>query len=167
MRLARHGLIAALALCVTSMPVLAAPDFVCKLSAPARVESGQPVPLRFTLTNRGRAAVRVLNWATPFEGWFGPYVQVMRDGALLGYAGPMVKRGDPGADEYVAIPAGRSRRASVDLAQPFDFTQPGRYRVVPRITLFDITTGAARPRAEHTPMPLNCPALEIEVVAAR
>ncbi len=149
------------------LPVSAAADLVCKLSAPTRVEAGQPVTMRFTLTNRGTAAVRVLNWATPFEGWFGPYVQVMRDGALLGYAGPAVKRGDPGADEYVAIAAGRSRHASVDLAQPFDLSQPGRYRVTPRITLFDVTTGPARPRAAHTPMPLKCPALEIEVVAAR
>jgi uncharacterized protein (DUF58 family) len=164
---ARHGLIAVAAVLFTSTPVSAAPDLACKLSAPARVEAGQPVPLRLALTNRGHAPLRVLNWATPFEGWFGPYVQVMRDGALLRYAGPMVKRGDPGADEYVAIGAGRSRRAEVDLAQPFDFTQPGHYRVTPRITLFDVTTGAARPRAAHAPMPLNCPPLEIEVVAAR
>jgi len=149
------------------MPVSATPDLVCKLSAPARVEAGQRVPLRFALSNRGRAAVRVLNWATPFEGWFGPYALVTRDGAALRYAGPMVKRGDPGADEYLTIAAGRTRRAEVDLAQPFDFTQPGHYRVVPRLTLFDVTTGPARPRTAHAPMPLNCPALEIEVVAAR
>ncbi len=164
----RRAWIAALAIPFTSMPVLAAsPDLVCKLTAPARVIAGQPVPMRFTLTNRGPAAVRVLNWATPFEGWFAPYVQVMRNGELLRYSGPMVKRGDPGADEYVSIAAGKSRHATVDLAQPFDFTQPGRYRVTPRISLFDLTTGAARPLAEHVPMRLDCPALEIEVVPAR
>ncbi|HEY9238472.1 MAG TPA: hypothetical protein VIP10_06525, partial [Burkholderiaceae bacterium] len=125
------------------------------------------VPLRITLTNRRPAAVQVLNWATPFEGWFGPYVHVMRDGVPQRYTGPMVKRGDPTADEYLAIAAGRSRRASVDLAQPFDLSQPGRYRVTPRITLFDVASTAPRPRDAHVPLPLDCPALEIEVVAPR
>ena len=160
-------LIAALAIASTSLPVSAAPDLVCKLSAPGRVEAGQPVPMRFTLTNRGHAAVRVLNWATPFEGWFGPYVQVLHNGNLLRYAGPMVKRGDPGADEYVTIAAGRSRHATVDLAQPFDFTAPGHYRVTPRITLFDVSTDAPHPRDAMVPMKLDCPALEVEVRPAR
>ena len=163
------GPIAALAAIASmSMPVLAAPpDLVCKLAAPARVTAGEPAPMRFTLTNRGPAAVRVLNWATPFEGWFGPYVQVLRDGEPQRYSGPMVKRGDPGADEYVTIAAGRSRHATVDLAQPFDLTRPGRYRVMPRISLFDVTGGPARPLADHVPKRLDCPALEIEVLPAR
>ncbi len=79
----------------------------------------------------------------------------------------MVKRGDPGADEYLSIAAGKSRHATVDLAQPFDFTQPGRYRVTPRISLFDLTTGPARALAEHVSKRLDCPPLEIEVVPAR
>jgi hypothetical protein len=160
-------LIAGLAISFSAMSVSAAPDLVCKLSAPARIEAGQPVPMRFTLTNRGPAAVRVLNWATPFEGWFGPYVQVMHNGNLLRFTGPMVKRGDPAADEYVAIAAGRSRHATVDLAQPFDFTAPGRYRVTPRMTLFDVSTGPPRQRDAMVPAKLDCPALEVQVLPAR
>ncbi len=164
----RRAWIAVLAISSWSVPVSAAsPDLVCKLTAPARVIAGQPAPMRFTLTNRGPHAVRVLNWAAPFEGWFAPYVQVMRDGELLRYSGPMVKRGDPGADEYLTIAPGKSRQATVDLAQPFDFTRPGRYRVTPRISLFDVTTGPARALADHVPKRLDCPALEIEVVPAR
>ena len=162
-----RALIVALGALIVSLPAGAASGLVCKLSAPNRVEAGQPVPLRFTLANRGTAAAHVLNWATPFEGWFGPYVQVMRNGNLLRYAGPMVKRGDPGPDEYVAIAAGRSRHATVDLAQPFDFTEPGRYRVTPRISLFDVTTGPPRRRDAMLPMKLDCPTLEIQILPAR
>jgi hypothetical protein len=163
---AARNLIVASAIASASQVVSAA-ELVCKLSAPARVEAGQPVPMRFTLTNRGQGAVRVLNWATPFEGWFGPYVQVMRNGSLLRYTGPMVKRGDPGPDDHVAIAAGRSRHATVDLAQPFDFTAPGRYRVTPRMTLFDVSTGPPRQRDAMVPAKLDCPALEVQVLPAR
>ena len=153
---------------MASASVAAAPNLHCVLQAPARVAVGKPVPLRFTLMNRGPVALHVLEWNTPFEGWFGAYVEVTRDGLALSYRGPMVKRGDPSADEYLTLAAGKSRGASVDLVQPFDLTQPGHYRVQPRLTLFDVVAGrAARPRSAHTPFALGCNAVEVEIVAPR
>jgi len=145
-----------------------AAELRCSLTAPASVAARQPVPLRFTLMNRGAAAVQVLEWGTPLEGWFAAYVDVSRDGATVPYRGPMVKRGDPAADEYLRIPAGGKRRAEVDLAQPFDLTVPGVYRVRPRITLFDVVaagTPVPRPRDQLVSQTLNCPELQIEVKA--
>lgn len=145
-----------------------AAELHCSLTAPASVVTGQPVPLRFTLANRGAVAVQVLEWGTPFEGWFGAYVEVSRDGVAIPYRGPMVKRGDPAADEYARIAAHRARRAEVDLAQPFDLSVPGVYRVRPRITLFDVVpvgTPAPRPRDRHTAQTLNCPEFEVRVEA--
>jgi len=140
----------------------------CTVAAPARVAVGQPVPLRFALANRGPVALKVLEWGTPFEGWFGAYVEVSRDGVAISYRGPMVKRGDPTADEYLRIAAHRTRRAEVDLAQPFELAIPGVYRVRPRITLFDVAaagTPVPRPRDRHAPLALNCPEFEIRVEA--
>jgi hypothetical protein len=143
-------------------------DLQCSLTAPARVVAGQPVPLRFTLANRGPVGVQVLEWGTPFEGWFGAYVEVSRDGVAVAYRGPMVKRGDPAADEYVRIAPHRARRAEVDLAQPFDLSVPGVYRMQPRITLFDVAVvGAPAPRSRdrHVQLTLSCPAFEVRVQA--
>ena len=161
-------LAAALLLMGASGGAAQAIDLHCSLTAPARVVSGQPVPLRFTLANRGAVAVRVLEWGTPLEGWFGAYVEVSRDGVAISYRGPMVKRGDPTADEYLRIAAHRTRRAEVDLAQPFELAIPGVYRVRPRITLFDVAaagTPVPRPRDRHAPLALNCPEFEIRVEA--
>jgi len=143
-------------------------DLRCSLTAPASVAAGQPVPLRFSLANRGSVAVQVLEWGTPFEGWFAAYVEVSRDGVALPYRGPMVKRGEPAADEYLRVAAHRARRAEVDLAQPFDLSVPGIYRVQPRITLFDVIAGgipAPRPRDRHASLALSCPAFEVRVEA--
>jgi hypothetical protein len=143
-------------------------DLQCSLTAPASVVSGQPVPLRFTLANRGAVAVRVLEWGTPLEGWFAAYVEVSHDGVAVPYRGPMVKRGDPAADEYVRIAAHGQRRAEVDLAQPFDLSAPGVYRVRPRITLFDVATAGAptpRPRDRQVAQTLSCPDFEVRVEA--
>lgn len=145
-----------------------AADLQCSLTAPASVAAGQPVPLRFTLANRGVAAVQVLEWGTPLEGWFAAYVEVSRDGVAVAYRGPLLKRGDPAADEYIRIAAHRSRRAEVDLAQPFDLSVPGVYRVQPRIMLFDVAAAGARvprPRDRHVSLAPGCPVFEVRVEA--
>jgi hypothetical protein len=141
----------------------------CVLHAPARVVVGAPVPLRFVITNRGAGAVSLLEWNTPFEGWFGAYVEVTRDGVALPYRGPMLKRAEPSADEYLRFGAGQTRRATVDLSAPFDLSQPGLYRVQPRITLHDVS-GALPPqraRAQHEARSLVCNGVELRVVAKR
>ena len=145
-----------------------AADLHCSLTAPASVVIGQPVPLQFTLANRGAVAVQVLEWGTPFEGWFAAYVEVSRDGVAVPYRGPMVKRGDPVLGEYVRIAAHRARRAEVDLAQPFDLSAPGVYRVRPRIALFDVVpsgTPTPRPRDRHAAQTLNCAEFEVRIGA--
>ncbi len=140
----------------------------CVLQAPARVLVGAPVPLRFVVTNQGRQALSLLEWNTPFEGWFGAYVEVTRDGLALPYRGPMLKRGEPSADEYLRFSAGQTRRASVDLSLPFDLSQAGLYRVQPRITLHDVASVQAPPRtrAQHAARALVCNAVELRVVPA-
>ncbi len=155
---------------LTTLPGFApaAEPLRCVMQAPARVPAGAPVPLRFVVTNRSAQALRLLEWNTPFEGWFGAYVEVTRDGIVLPYRGPMLKRGEPSADEYLSFGAAQTRRATVDLAQPFDLSQPGLYRVQARITLHDVAGARVpqRARALHEARPLACNAVELRIVPA-
>jgi hypothetical protein len=141
----------------------------CVLKAPAQVSVGQAVMLQFTVANPGRTALHVLQWNTPFEGWFGSYVRVLRDGVEVPYRGPRLKRGDPSKSAYFRLRTGQSRRATVDLALPFDLTQPGHYRVEPQMTLFDVVAVGQgtipRPRDQHASRELACNAVEIELVS--
>lgn len=145
----------------------APPRITCRLSVPAQGQSGQPVPLRMQLANPGSAPVQVLTWNTPFEGdWFGPFVEVSRNGQPLPYQGPMLKRGDPAADEYLTLPARASRQAELDLARAFDLGQPGHYRVVTVGRLADVWQGEAatlRTRASFQAQALECPPVEFRL----
>lgn len=141
-----------------------APSLQCELTVAL-----QPEPtLQFVLRNRGPDAVAVLTWGTPFEGWYQPFVRVLRDGQPLPYAGPVVKRGDPEADEMRRLAAGGTRSASLALAPAFDLRAPGRYRVEPAIVLHDARPLAPRegatprPRDRHTPLALSCPPVEFD-----
>ena len=135
----------------------------CTLALAAPVQPSGPVLLRLTLHNSGQTAVRVLEWGTPFEaGWMAAWAQLRWQGQLVPYRGAQVKRGEPSADEYLAIAAGQTRRATADLAEAFDLKRPGHYELQPQILLHDVfvqASGSARPRAQHQPMALPCPAL--------
>jgi hypothetical protein len=94
-------------------------------------------------------------------------VELTRDGVAVPYRGPTLKRGEPSRDHYFRLAAGASRSASVDLALPFDLSQPGRYRVQPRLQLHDVVVGGQapvpRPRGAHEGQALACHPVEIEV----
>lgn len=150
-------------------PTSAAPALRCTVQAPAQVVAGQPVVLRFTLTNPGPVALQVLRWNTPFEGaWLAPFVGVTRDGRPLDYHGPMVKRAEPKADQYLRIDARGTVSAEVDLAEPFDLAAPGRYRVQPRLAIVDLFADTAmdppRPRSAHKGAKLACNGVDIRIV---
>lgn len=106
--------------------------------------------------------MHVLEWATPFEGWLSPYVEVLYQGQVLAYGGAAVKRGDPARVEYLALGPGRRRSVKIDLAQAFDLSRPGTYELRPRLALHDAYSGPPqppRPRSQHQPLPLECPGL--------
>jgi len=136
----------------------------CRLDVAPEGKVGAAVRLRMRLDNASGKALHVLTWNTPFEGdWFGAFVEVSRDGQTLAYQGPMLKRGEPLANEYLALGARRSRQASLDLAQAFDLTRPGRYRVVQVGRLADVAQGAMRlprPRESFQEHALDCQPVE-------
>lgn len=139
----------------------------CTMSVPPRLMVGEPVELRFELRNPTASPVYVLEWHTPFEGLLANFLQVTRNGEEVPYEGPMMKRGDPSAEEYVAIPPGASVDATVEMSLAYDFKQPGHYRITFRDTLMDVVTNQAEvphTRAGFQPLPVQCPAVETTIV---
>ena len=108
---------------------------VCVLTAPATVPLADAVvPVGFTLRNDGPEPVTVLRRQTPLEGILGDLFEVTLEGQRREYRGRMVKRGPPTADEFVTLAPGTHAHATVDLAEGYDLSSRGRYRVryVPR-----------------------------------
>ena len=138
----------------------------CRLSAEKTVPTGRPVMVRFTLRNPGPKPVSVLIWQTPLEGLLGNLFDVRGPDGAVPYSGPMVKRGDPDADEYVRIEGGAEVSDEVDVTAAYDLSRPGRYTVAFRGRLFDVTTPASVPRRRdlHQAVPVACPPLEIAVL---
>lgn len=125
-----------------------------------RVEPKAPTEIRFVLSNPSQTPIWVLRWNTPFEGWLGSIFTVTGpDGIELPYTGPMVKRGDPSRDEYVEIPPGGEADATVDLANVYDVSKPGRYSLQVTGGIADLTADGVsvpRPRAQHQGVELRC-----------
>ena len=74
----------------------------------------------FTITNQTAATQQVLSFDTPLDGIEADIFQVERDGIPVAYTGMIVKRAAIGADDYLAIGAGQTLSASVDLASSYD-----------------------------------------------
>lgn len=126
------------------LAVLAAPPspLTCRL------EAVPPTTVRFTLINSSPAPLWVLRWNTPLEEpWKGTIFTVTSGKKEIPYQGPMTKRGDPGREEYVEIPAGGSVSGEADLSQVYEMKKPGKYVIKVTEELADVVKdGAEVPR---------------------
>jgi hypothetical protein len=101
-----------------------------KLFASKVYDSAEPVKLRFDLTNNGEEDLYVLKWYTPLEGLNSDCLKVVRnEKSKVAYDGPMIKRGHPGPDDYVLIPAGETVTADVDVSESYAVSKPADYQV--------------------------------------
>jgi hypothetical protein len=140
--------------------------FESALEAESRYAVGEPVNIRFTLTNCTADTVFVLAWYTPLEGILGEFLRVDCDGEEVPYRGILAKRGDPASDEYITLPGGGAVSAEVDIATAYDMSHPGRYRVAYTPLLCDVTAQAdlvPRHRDDHrsTELPTVVAAFEM------
>jgi hypothetical protein len=140
----------------------------CRLHGPAHVSAGGPVWLEMTWTNVGPQALDVLVWGTPFEAkWFAPYVEVRRGHTVLAYGGAMVKRSEPRAADYLRLEPGQQQVARFDLANAFDLSVPGRYKVLPQLHLQDVIVAGSgvppRSRDLLVGQALACNALSLQI----
>lgn len=144
----------------------AATTLDCALSAPATVKAGQPVEVVFRLSNPGAKPLYVLDWHTPLEGLLNNIFDVTRDGTEIPYAGPMLKRGPPQADDYVTVAPGASVEGKVEVSLAYELKQPGRYRIAFKNRLWDVATEkseAPHPTGEFREMQVKCAPLELIV----
>lgn len=92
----------------------------------ADIGSGKLV---FTMSNDSSAAVHVLRWQTPFDGVTTDLFRVERDGAEVAYTGPLYKRTEPQAKDYIELAPGASRTVEVDLSAYYDMKLGGQYAI--------------------------------------
>ena len=137
-------------------------DLQCELSISASLTATQQAELVFTLTNAGTDALQVLNWHTPFEGVKAAMFTVQRDDTEVDYHGRMFKRGAPRKDDYFALEPGERREAKLDLAEGWDVSAPGTYKVEYAAQLFDVAPAdASTPRSsdQFSAVALKCNAV--------
>lgn len=162
------------ALALTALPLAAfscyggtKPVLECSVTPRPPLTAGGPVQIRFALTNPEDGPVWVLTWNTPLEQWMGTVFTVTGPGGEeIPYQGPMAKRGEPAREDYVEIAPGGTAEATVDLAQVYEFKNPGRYRLQVTGDLFDVTRdGDDLPRSPDLfgPAALRCNEILLEV----
>ncbi|WP_394828375.1 protease [Pendulispora albinea] len=143
------------------------PAFECQIRVDPRIKLGQPATVHFRLSLRSPQAVYVLNWRTPLEGLRGDDFLVTRDGVEVPYRGPMMKRGNPGAESYLALTPSKPLEADVNLGLAYDFTKAGHYKITFRGKVWDVVTKPSdipRPLDRHQPAQLQCAPVETDVV---
>ena len=138
----------------------------CRMEGAHPQIAGGPTAIRFQLTNRMEQPLWLLRWNTPFEGWRGTILAVSYQGQDLRYQGPMVKRGDPVAGDYLRLRAGESQIIGLDLSQGYDMSKPGLYTVKVTGGVQDVIqdgTQPPRPRDRFQPVELTCNELTLDV----
>lgn len=140
------------------------PSLAATLEIAETLETGESVPVQFSLKNDSSDDVRMLVWGTPLEGVYGRIFKVLRNGDPVPYEGIVVRRGEPTADDYIVIPAGQSVSAEVDLAKSYNFSAAAEYEVafvtskaadVRRATDTRVATLATMERAEISSQPVR------------
>jgi peptidyl-Lys metalloendopeptidase len=104
------------------------------VDGPAFAADERPV-VTVTLTNTGTTPERFLSWYVTEDELAAPLLSVTRDGAPVGYRGPLVKRVAPGADDYVVLAPGASLTRRIDLSAMYDLSQTGDYTVTMAVPL--------------------------------
>jgi hypothetical protein len=122
------------------------PDLRHRISGESIYRSGEPVSIRFELTNNSSRPVAVLLWNTPFEGLMGKAFDVFCNGQEMTYQGPMAKRGAPSARNYAIIEAHATITATLDLATAYALPAQGQCVVSFRGTVLDATEPDEVPR---------------------
>lgn len=146
--------------------VLPIRDLQCHVETKPTYRLGEPVEVLFRLKNTGTQPLWVLRWNTPFEGLIGDCFEIFRDDEVVFFQGKMIKRAMPEAWEYIVIPPGESKEASVDLRAAYLVDQKGRYHLAFDTALFDVTDDESlvpRKLEQHQSFDPHCPEVVFEV----
>src|SRR5438874_2925773 len=111
--------------------------FSTNLTAAPTYRVGEPINVTFELRNNATEPFQILAWDTPLEGSVTNYFEVRRDGELVEYNGPFVKRGDPSPESYAVIQPGQQIAQTVDISTSYPIDRPGQYTVTLNAILHD------------------------------
>ena len=115
------------------------PDLRCTITAPPVVRLGDPIPVRFKLTNTW-PTVHVLQAGTPLQGFRDQTLTVLRDGQNVFYRGFLLEptRGLSGCEQkgcfirevdYLEIDSHESISVVEDLNEGYRIDRPGMYEI--------------------------------------
>jgi hypothetical protein len=113
-------------------------ELIYNLSTKDKAIKGRSIIITFRLDNTSNRDLRVLKWYTPLEGQQGKIFRVVCDGKELLYEGPMVKRGNPGKDDYVHIRSNNSVSSQVDLSETYTFPECNECLVEFKGKIYDV-----------------------------
>jgi peptidyl-Lys metalloendopeptidase len=99
-----------------------------RLDAPVAKDYGSG-KISYALTNTSGATLHVLRWQTPVGGMTGRLFEVTRNGEKVDYVGPMFKRAEPTAADYVELKAGETLATEIDLTAYYDMRAGGQFEV--------------------------------------
>lgn len=111
-----------------------------KMVIKSKQSSETPFWLKFEVLNKSGKNIYVLPYQTPLEGLFSDCLEVKRDGELVPYDGPLVKRHAPGPEDYIKIQPGGSVSTDVDISSCYQVSLKGDYEVALREGLPDVVT---------------------------
>ncbi len=130
----------ALLICVTAVPALAGRQLAdVKLTFDkSSFGSDESVPVKVTISNPGKTAIRVLRWYTPADGVEDDLFIVTANGKPVEYIGKHFKRPEPTEKDFIILRGGESLESTVDLAGFYDLSQSGFYDVEFRAESFSL-----------------------------
>lgn len=91
---------------------------------------GDPVEIKFQVTNSSSEAITFLPWQTPLEERLtANCLKVVFNGEELPYMGMMVKRRPPTEEDMITLKPGETTDATIDIADSYDFSRAGKYTI--------------------------------------
>lgn len=87
------------------------------------------VTVTVTVTNTMRHPVNLLRWQLPSDELEGALFHIERDGVVVPYIGPLIKRPAPGPADQVLLGPGQSLSYQVELTSAYDLSHNGRYTI--------------------------------------
>ena len=93
------------------------------------VPASADVRVNVTFANSGRNAATLTRWFVPETDFDEPLFVVSRDGVVVDYLGPIVKRPPPTANDLVVLRPGEQLTISVELSGMYDFSAGGDYTI--------------------------------------
>lgn len=94
-----------------------------------RLKSSDDVVINVAIKNQTNQTLSVLKYQLPSAVLESPLFEVSRNGEAVNYTGKLVKRGKPGADDYVVLKPGQQIQQQIELSSQYDFSDGGQYSI--------------------------------------